>query len=205
MAPAYPLQGLAFYSPCPTQLRTYELCEKPMADADPTCQHCSEVETLPHVLCHCPPNMVAITTRHNKLVDRLTSAVRSGTITIDQTVRDSGSQVRPDVVDDLDKVTIIDVCCPFENGAESLEEAAACKELKYKHLKTHFEALGKECSVYGFVVGALGSWHPGNERVLAALNVSPRYKNLFRKLCCTDVIQGSTDFYRQHLGCDVCP
>ena len=177
------------------------------SDADPTCRHCSEVESLPHVLCHCPPNMVAITTRHNKLVDRLTAAVRSGTITTDQTVRDSGSQVRPDIViDDADKVTIIDVCCPFENGAESLEEAAARKELKYEHLRTHFEALGKECAVYGFVVGALGSWHPGNERVLAALNMTPRYKNLFRKLCCTDVIQGSTDIYRQHLGCDnVCP
>ena len=74
-----------------------------MADADPTCRHCSEVETLPHVLCHCPPNMVAITTHHNKLVDRLTSAVRSDTITTDQTVRDGGSQVRPDiVVDDVD-------------------------------------------------------------------------------------------------------
>ena len=118
--------------------------------------------------------MVAITTRHNKIVDRLTSAVRSGTITTDQTVRDSGSQVRPGIiVDDVNKVTIIDVCCPFKNGAESLEEAAARKELKYEHLKTHFEALGKECSVYGFVVGTLGSWHPGNERVLAALNMSP--------------------------------
>ena len=124
--------------------------------------------------------MVAITTCHNKLVHRLTSAVCSGTITTDQTVRDSGSQVRPGIViDDADKVTVINVCCPFENGAEWLEEAAAHKELKYEHLKSHFEAPGKECSVFGFVVGPLGSWHPGNERVLAALNMSPQYKNLF--------------------------
>ena len=27
-----------------------------------------------------------------------------------------------------------------------------------------------------------------------------RYKSLFRKLCCTDAIQGSTDIYRVHLG-----
>ena len=73
------------------------------SDTDPTCRHCSEVETLPHPLCHCPPNIVAITTCHNKLVHRLTSAVCSGTITTDQTVRDSGSQVRPSIViDDAD-------------------------------------------------------------------------------------------------------
>ena len=177
------------------------------SDADPTCRHCEAQETLPHVLCHCPTNMTAITSRHNKVVDRLTAAVRSGSITTDQTVRDSGSTVRPDIViDDDNHVTIIDVCCPFDNGEEALEEAIARKELKYEHLKTHFESLNKTCSVFGFAIGALGSWHPSNERVLSALNMSPRYRNLFRKLCCSDVIQGSTDIYRQHLGCDnVCP
>jgi hypothetical protein len=39
----------------------------------PTCRHCEEYETLPHLLCHCPTNMPAITTRHNKIVDRLTT------------------------------------------------------------------------------------------------------------------------------------
>ena len=173
------------------------------SDADPTCRHCAEIETLPHILCHCTPNMVAITTRHDKVVDRLTAAIRSGSITTDQTVKDSGSTVRPDIViEEPTKVTIIDVCCPFENGEEALDEAVARKEVKYEHLKSHFESQGKECSVFGFAIGALGAWHPGNERVLSALGMTPRYKNLFRKLCCTDVIQGSTDIYRQHLGCD---
>ena len=118
--------------------------------------------------------MVAITSCCNKVVNCLTSAVHSGTITTDQTVFDSGLQVRPDIViDDSDKVTIINICCSFENGAESLKDAGACKELKYDHLKSHFEALGKDCSVFGFVVGALGSWHLGNEIALAALNMPP--------------------------------
>ena len=176
------------------------------SDCDPTCRHCEQPETLPHLLCHCPPNMPAITQRHDKIVDRLTNAVRSGTVTTNKTVADSQSTVRPDIVIEKDNaVTIIDVCCPFENGEEALEEATARKEVKYEHLRSHFEAQGKTCSVFGFAVGALGAWHPGNERVLSALDMSPRYKNLFRKLCCTDVIQGSTDIYRQHLGCDDVP
>ena len=97
------------------------------SNIDPTCRHCSEVETLPHVLCHCPPNMVAITTRH-KLVDCLTSAVRSGTITNDQTIHDSGSQVRPDIaVDDADKVTIINVCAPLRMALSRLKKLLPVK------------------------------------------------------------------------------
>ena len=173
------------------------------SDCSPTCRHCEEDETLPHLLCHCPTNMPAITTRHNKIVDRLTNAIRSGSISTDKTVQDSGSPVRPDIViTDVNHVTIIDVCCPFENGPESLEEAVARKEVKYNHLKTFFEAQGKSCNVFGFAVGALGTWFPGNEQVLTTLNMTPRYKNLFRKLCCSDTIQGSTDIYGQHLGCD---
>ena len=163
------------------------------SDCDPTCRHCEQPETLPHLLCHCPTNMTAITERHDRIVDRLTNAVQS----------DSNSTVRPDIViEDNNQVSIIDVCCPFDNGEEALDEAAARKEVKYEHLKNHFEAQGKTCSVYGFAIGALGSWHPGNERVLAALGMTNRYKNLFRKLCVTDVIQGSSDIYRKHLGCD---
>jgi hypothetical protein len=114
-----------------------------------------------------------------------------------------GSPVRPDIVIEKgNHVTIIGVCCPFENGPEAMEEAVASKEVKYHHLKTFFEAQGKSCDVYGFAVGDLGAWHPANERVLIALHMTPRYKNLFRKLSCSDVIQGSTDIYRQHLGCD---
>ena len=147
--------------------------------------------------------MTAITDRHDKVVERLTNAVRSGTISTNKTVADSESPVRPDIVIEMDDhATIIDVCCPFENGEEALEEASARKEVKYEHLKLHFESKGKTCSVYGFAVGALGTWHPGNERVLSALGMTKRYKSLFRKLCVTDVIQGSTDIYRQHLGCD---
>ena len=117
-------------------------------DSDPTCRHCEQSETLRHILCHCPPNMPSITACHNQIVERLTKAVRNGEVTTDRTVANSNSPVRPDIViQNAEQVTIIDVCCPFENGEEALEEAAARKELKYEHLKTHFESLGKKCDV----------------------------------------------------------
>ena len=96
------------------------------SDTDPTCRHCAEIETLPHILCHCIPNMVPI-------VERLTAAIRSGSITTDQTVKDSGSTVCSDIIiEEPTKVTIIDVCRPFENGEEALNEAVARKEVKYE-------------------------------------------------------------------------
>ena len=47
------------------------------SNTDATCRHCaSDPETLPHVVCHCPPHMVQIRGRHNSIVDRLTNAIR---------------------------------------------------------------------------------------------------------------------------------
>ena len=43
--------------------------------------------------------------------------------------------------------TIIDVCCPFENGPEALEEAVEGKQVKYDHLKTFSESQGKSCDI----------------------------------------------------------
>ena len=147
--------------------------------------------------------MVLIRQRHDKVVERLTNTVRFGDITTDRCVAESGSRLRPDIViTEGNQVSVIDVCCPFENGAEALGEAELHKVEKYLEIKQHFLSLGMQCNVYGFVIGALGTWHPNNEQVLRCLGMTRSYKNLFRKLFCTDVIQGSTNIYRQYLGCD---
>jgi hypothetical protein len=83
------------------------------------------------------------------------------------------------VIQNNNHVTIIDVCCPFENGEEALEEAVARKELKYLHLKTHFEAQNKSCDVFGFAIGAIGTWHTANERIISALGMSAATKISF--------------------------
>ena len=168
---------------------------------NPTCRHCHEEETLPHVLNHCHTNMVAIRQRHEKIVDRLTNAVRFGTITTDRRVTEANSALRPDIVVEEDnRVTVIDVCCPFDNDPEAMSNAEIQKVHKYDILKQHFVATGKSCEVLAFVIGSLGSWHPANEAVLRRLGMTKWYKSLFRKLCCSDVIQGSNDVYHQHLG-----
>ena len=167
----------------------------------PKCRHCNSDETLPHVLCHCLRNMPSILRRHNSIVDRIVNAVQSGTITTDQQVRAANSRLRPDIIVEEDnKVLIIDVCCPFDSNAEALRDAEQRKLNKYEVLKQFFVGQGKQCEVFGFVIGALGSWHPANENVLRHLGMSKRYRSLFRKLCCTDAIQGSTNIYREHLG-----
>lgn len=171
------------------------------SNASPKCRRCNSSETLPHVLCHCRPNMVNITTRHNKIVDRVSNAIRFGTVTTDSTVEGSNSLLRPDIViEEGNRAIIIDVCCPFDNDVDALREAEQRKLTKYEGLKRHFVDSGKQCEVFGFVIGALGTWYPPNEVILRKLGMSKSYRSLFRKLCCSDAIQGSNDVYRSHLG-----
>ena len=131
------------------------------SNSSPKCRRCDSDETLPHVLCHCRPNMPSILRRHNSIVDRIVNAVQRGSITTDQQVRAANSRLRPDIIVEEDKkVLIIDVCCPFDNNAEALRDAEQRKLDKYEGLKQFFVGQGKQCKVFGFVIGALGSWHP---------------------------------------------
>ncbi|XP_046856069.1 uncharacterized protein LOC124449163 [Xenia sp. Carnegie-2017] len=124
----------------------------------PTCRHCLQPETLPHVICHCRPSMVQIRDRHNLLVARLLNATRFGEITTDRAVQGSGLRLRPDIIIEEDnEVLIIDVACPFDNDENALAEAAQQKITKYEPLKRHFIESGRQCQVVPFVVGALGS------------------------------------------------
>ena len=173
---------------------------KPESSA--ACRRCNHPqETLPHVLNHCLPNMVPIRRRHNLIQARIKAAVRHGQVFIDQHVPgDPNPRERPDItVVEGNKVTIIDVCCPFDNGRDALKSAAAAKESKYADLKTALAAAGKDVEVYGFAVGALGSWLPSNERALRRLGISRRYRTLMRKLICIDAIKGSRDIYIEHV------
>ena len=170
-------------------------------DVSSNCRMCGDAsETLPHILNHCAPSMTKIRERHNSVVNRLSQAVRSGLVRIDKQVPGIADECRPDIViENDDDVIVIDVTCPFENGEKALAEADYNKVMKYDHVKRHFQSMGKSCSVHGFVIGSLGTWHPDNEAVLSKLMMSRSYKSLFRKLCCTDVIKGSADIYYSHM------
>ena len=170
-------------------------------DENPLCRVCNtDPETLPHILCHCPTNMLKIRERHNLIVDRLVKAIRFGNVRLDQQVVGMNDACRPDIViEDGDDVTVIDVTVPFENDVEALQTAEDRKVQKYQHVIHHVEQQGKSCRVYGFVVGSLGAWHPHNEKALDRIKMSPRYRRLFRKLCCSDAIRGSADIYYSHM------
>ena len=50
-----------------------------MPNADKRCRRCGHgLETLPHVLSHCPPSLVAITERHDRVVERIVAACKPG-------------------------------------------------------------------------------------------------------------------------------
>lgn len=172
------------------------------SQTNPTCRRChrpNQPETLPHILCHCHPNMVPIRKRHDKIVNRLRQAIYRGEVAHNQTVPGAPRQDRPDlVIRDGNTAIVIDVACPFENDENALQAAADRKVQKYQYLTEHFAQQNVTTKIFGFVVGALGSWFPKNEEVLNALKISHRYRKLFRKLCCADTIQGSRDIYTEH-------
>ena len=168
----------------------------------PTCRVCNtNLETLPHVLCHCPTNLPQVRERHNAVMSRLTQAIRFGDVRIDQRIPDLDDDCRPDIViQEGNQVVVIDVVCPFDNGDDALDLAEERKITKYSHLIDHYRQRGKSCRVFGFVVGALGTWHPHNELVLNQLRMTLSYRKLFRKLCCSDAIKHSADIYYNHIS-----
>ena len=126
-------------------------------DANAMCRVCNTgPETLPHILCHCPTNMVKIRARHDLIVSRLANSIRFGDVRLDQQVVRLDDACRPDIlIENRSEVTVIDITLPFENGADALQAAEDRKIQKYAHIIHHFTRMGKTCRVFGFVVASL--------------------------------------------------
>ena len=93
--------------------------------------------------------MPSILRRRNSIVDRIVNAVQYGTITTDQQVPAANSRLPPDIIVEEDnKVLIIDVCCPFDNDAEALRDAEQRKLSKYEGLKQFFIGQGKQMKTF---------------------------------------------------------
>lgn len=145
--------------------------------------------------------MVPIRRRHDNIQQRLVTAIRHGDVFVNQHVPgDPNPRERPDItVIEGNKVTVIDICVPFDNGPNACTTAAQAKVEKYSALRQALRDMGRDVEVHGFIVGALGTWHQGNERALGRLGVSRRYRTLMRKLCCIDAIQASRDIWVEHV------
>jgi hypothetical protein len=171
------------------------------------CRRCEYAnEALPHVLCHCKPNYVAITKRHNAIQDRLVRAFNtpaSTTVRVNQVVPGFDGSLRPDFVainHTCKTVTIIGVTIPFENRYTAFQSARQGKQEKYATLEEHYKRQGYSVFLDAFVVGALGGWDPANERVIHHLKFGHNYCRLMRKLMISDAIRWSRDIYIEHLS-----
>ena len=153
-------------------------------------------ETLPHLLCHCGPLSATRQLRHNAIVERLAAASWLG-------VGGDLAALRLDIVvthEPSRTVVIVDVTVPFENTFAALEAARVEKVQKYQPLADALRGCGYVVHVDGFVVGALGAWHPNNDGLASFLRVSSRYASLMRLLMVSETIAWSRDMYVEHVS-----
>ncbi|GFS59840.1 hypothetical protein TNIN_454781 [Trichonephila inaurata madagascariensis] len=90
-----------------------------------------------------------------------------GTIFSENQVVDCG--LRPDLVAETDgNIVITDVRIPFKNRRGAFAEARQRKITKYQPIVDFFNrAHNRNAIIILIVVGSLGSWNPGERRVLA--------------------------------------
>ncbi|KAL1463880.1 hypothetical protein MTO96_043158, partial [Rhipicephalus appendiculatus] len=99
--------------------------------------------------------------------------------------------LRPDLVLARgEEALVLDVCCPFDNRMQALQEARRIKE-KYAPLQLHLLRRFQRISVDAIVVGCLGTWDPANDRVCRRL-CSKHYLRTMKRLCVSDTIAAST-------------
>lgn len=175
---------------------------------DKRCRKCGAgLETVPHVIQHCRMHQVAITRRHDAVLDRLAKAAHApGTIAVNRSVQGVDgdlARLRPDLVirDEVRRhVSIIDVAIPFENRLQAFNDARGEKLQKYHPLAENLRGKGYSVTVDAFLVGALGAWDPANERILGLLGVNRRYAVWMRRLMISDTIRWSRNIYVEHVS-----
>ncbi|KAL5509882.1 hypothetical protein EMCRGX_G005322, partial [Ephydatia muelleri] len=159
-------------------------------------------ETLAHVLNHCHFNFGMARARHNSIRERIVRAVPEflGTKMKEQQIPGTTGDNRPDltIISPCGtKVTLVEVSCPFEGTPTALEDAANLKVAKYEPLRQQLLQTYAEVTIHPFIVGSLGSWFPGNDRVLSALPIGQKYAALMRRLCVVSAIAGSQNIWYQ--------
>ncbi|KAL5510008.1 hypothetical protein EMCRGX_G005472 [Ephydatia muelleri] len=176
------------------------LCHRPITNTQ--CRTCGRApETLAHVLNHCHYNLGMARDRHNAILERIVKAVPEfmGTKMKEQPLPGTGDN-RPDltIISPCGrKVMLVEVSCPFEGSPTALEDAAAHKVTKYEPLRRQLLQNYSEVTIHPFIVGSLGSWFPGNDRVLSALRIGYKYAALMRRLCVVSAIARSQTIWYQ--------
>ncbi|KAJ4449887.1 hypothetical protein ANN_01293 [Periplaneta americana] len=129
------------------------------------CRHCSEYETLPHVLGSCPQGEVLRIKRHNTIRSMIADALRSKNLDVHEEVHciaDGGSNRRIDIVAinrNKQSVEIIDPTIRFEISAtqpsEVNEEEKEIYEPTTQYLSAKYNI--EKITVTGLFFGARGT------------------------------------------------
>ncbi|GIY85226.1 retrovirus-related Pol polyprotein from type-1 retrotransposable element R2 [Caerostris extrusa] len=96
------------------------------------------------------------------------------------------------------KFFIVDITCRFEGDDYDFTAAWEAKCSKYEPLFPLYQAQGLTATVVPFLVGALGSWYPWNDKFLKRF-CAKSYLALFRKLCVSNNIKWARDIYIEHI------
>ena len=127
-----------------------------------------------------------------------------GEVRLNQRVQGVGGDLaalRPDIVVSHEPsitVVIVDVTVPFENSFAALEAWRLEKVQKYQSLSDAVRGRGYVVHVDGFVVGALGAWHPNNDGLASFFRVSSRDASLMGLLMVSETIACPRDIYVEH-------
>lgn len=167
------------------------------------CRKCGFRETLAHVINHCLVHMPVITERHNKIQDRIASALPRGMkVDINMAVKDFCTPLRPDLViydEDNKKIRILDVGVSFESSVESLERTRLDKCAKYEPIVQFFQNKGYHAEAEGIVFGSLGGVHASVWPTLLSLGIKPFYAKRMLKLIVSDNIKYARAIYTTHI------
>jgi len=170
---------------------------------DKRCRRCGRHdETLPHVLNHCMRHSNTMQKRHNAIVERLkntASFMNWEVLSENQTVPGTTDNLRPDlVIKKDDQVLVIDVTCPFENGATAFSTAREEKIAKYTDLARQLKRRYRRVTVEPFIVGTLGAYDPHNASLTKKI-ATRNYTKVLKLLCVTDTIAWSRKQYIEHI------
>ncbi|KFO52475.1 hypothetical protein N302_00029, partial [Corvus brachyrhynchos] len=143
------------------------------------CRHCeADNETCAHIIGNCPITQDARIKRHNYICKVLSEEAKKKDWVVFQEphIRDTNKELyKPDLIFVKDaRAFVVDVTVRYEASKTSLEEAAAEKVNKYKHLTEEIRELtnAKDVVFMGFPLGARGKWYHGNFELLGALGLS---------------------------------
>ncbi|XP_035232575.1 uncharacterized protein LOC118204353 [Stegodyphus dumicola] len=164
------------------------------------CRRCNfELETLPHVLCHCMRYSRLYQARHNAVVERIKKAASGRWQLLSENRPVRGLPLRPDIILTRDNACLIlDITVAFDNRRSSFDAARREKMNKYRPLIEALKSTYNDVRVEAIVIGALGSWDPNNDKVLSRI-CSRKYASLMRKLIVSETISKSRDIYVEHL------